>query len=52
MTAFTLGQASGLALKAIGTAHASRPLPLRRSSARSGAPHRTGAPVRRGSIEA
>lgn len=51
MTAFTLGQASALALRTIAQAGAPT-LPLRRPPARSGAPHRTGAPVRRDSIEA
>lgn len=47
MTAFTLGEATALALRGVhaGGARARRP-------ARSGAPHPTGAPVRRDSIEA
>jgi hypothetical protein len=52
MTAFTLGQATALALKAIETQGSSRALPLRRRPSRLGALHRTGLPVRRDSIEA
>ncbi|MBM6578443.1 helix-turn-helix domain-containing protein [Microvirga sp. SRT01] len=51
MTAFTLGEATALALGRVrpsGTALRSGG----RTPARSGAPHRTGAPVLRGSIEA
>ncbi|AJP74803.1 helix-turn-helix domain-containing protein [Sphingomonas hengshuiensis] len=46
MTAFTFGQASARALGGM-----ARGIPVR-APARSGAPHRTGAPVRRDSIEA
>lgn len=55
MTAFTLGQASALALHGMAARQGDRSAvgarALRRS-ARSGAPHPTGAPVRRDSIEA
>ncbi|WP_267414621.1 MULTISPECIES: helix-turn-helix domain-containing protein [unclassified Sphingomonas] len=52
MTAFTLGQAAGMALGQIGSQLKGTAAPARPRSARSGAPHPTGAPVRRGSIEA
>ena len=49
MTAFTLGEATALALTGL---RAGAGVRERRAPARSGAPHRTGAPVLRGSIEA
>lgn len=49
MTTLTLGEATALAL---GRMHAGTSGLRRRPPARSGAPHRTGAPVRRDSIEA
>ena len=55
MTAFTLGQASVLALHGMAARQADRGAAartLRRPPARSGAPHPTDAPVRRDSIEA
>jgi hypothetical protein len=52
MTAFTLGQAAGMALGQIGSQLKGAAAPARPRPARSGAPHPTGAPVRRGSIEA
>jgi DNA-binding transcriptional ArsR family regulator len=55
MTAFTLGQASTLALHGMAARQAGRGNAarlLRRPPARSGTPHPTGAPVRRDSIEA
>jgi hypothetical protein len=52
MTAFTLGQAAGMALGQIGSQLKGAAAPARPRPARSGAPHPTGAPVLRGSIEA
>lgn len=54
MTAFTLGEATALALGRVGAAGRTSGLASvrLRAPARSGAPHPTGAPIRRDSIEA
>jgi hypothetical protein len=52
MTAFTLGEATALALDRMRVGDAGLNNVRVRAPAKSGAPHRTGAPVRRDSIEA